>query len=421
MLVKKDNEKNFSCSNLLILILLCGYFLGGRIFLGYYSSQNTKLINSVVVILPEGETLKEVKMKVGSEWRELDFVDISSKREKIYFAQFHDISGVEAFEIGTEKERDVWLAKKISLSKKPFLLFKLKKNSQNSYPVGVSLLKTITVIGNIFIFFLDILILGLTFFPLKRYFSPTIIWVLLGGLFFSNLSIQNLLSRVQGGGFKILLWLLWIGDVFFVLGGILWFLYKKNIKLTWKGILIIWVVFVVFWNVSTVNLLWNTQRFYDFKTIIQGIMNGKEYRDRNSYSQYGALYDVGIMIRKILNYPSKIGFPGNLFPVFGNGSLVRRFIYPNIDMIVSINCVTNSFLLLQHCEQKGIEYLVVVKKGMDSYAPWRCWPDFEINCEGIYFYDIKSGNIKFVAENYKPDKHLTNSEEYLMIKLRGKK
>ncbi len=405
-------------------IFLLFYFLFVRIFFLYFFSYPSRIFNSIVFYSPIDMSVKG-KMIYGNELRDMEMRKIKKGQQFSYFFQFHDLDGVNGFLIEKSKVSFVWLGKKVSFLSESIPLVKLEGQELNEkvyFSVEQRLISYVGLIGNLVIFLLDIffLLLGFIFFK-KHSWSSLKILGFLTALYISHISIIPLLTSTHGGSLKAVFFIMWIIDILIGLFIFLFFLeyINKKQKLIFKDVIFGLIILIMFWNINSVNMLWLTQRGKDFCGLIRNLGKDKEYRYRKSYSSYGALYDMGLFIHKVVLVPSNIGLPGRIFPVFGNGSLVRRFIYPHTDMIIDISKYSNTAILLDYCKDKNIQYLVVLKKNMDSYASWCFWPDFFIQCEGIYRYNISNGEIDFIRDDYNPKKYQTNDGYYLLIKLKG--
>ncbi|MGC8765927.1 MAG: hypothetical protein ACP5QT_08615 [Brevinematia bacterium] len=305
----------------------------------------------------------EGKIIYGNELRDMEMIKIKKGNQFSYFFQFHDLDGVEGFFIENSEIHFVCLGKKMGVLSEPIPLVKLEGGSY--FPVEKTLISKVGFVGYLIIFLLDIVFFLFVFLFLRKYgWSYLNILGFFTALYISHISIISLLTSTQNVNLKAAFFIIWFIDI--LIGLFIFFFFleyiNKKQKLIFKNVIMGLIILIMFWNINPINMLWMTQRGKDFWDLIRIFGKDREYRYRRSYASYGALYDVGLFIHKVVLVPSNVSLPGGGFPVFGNGSLVRRFIYPHTDMIIDTRKFSNSVILLDHCKDKNIHYLVVVKK-----------------------------------------------------------
>jgi len=391
------------------------YFLVLRIVGFYYVSQGSKLLNSVVVVASSHQTPVSVEMLIQKTWHPCMMTPVD---DRVFFYQFHDLDGIEAFRV--VGAREVWLGKKISLFSSPWLLVRLKSDTTGVYQVSSSLAGRIRLWGTMGLLLVDMVIIGLLVYFLRGWLSLSLRVAMGGALFLSFFGLLRVFVYLQGWQMKVSVWAGWVMDLGIGLG-LLWVILSsmKDEKLHLRHILIGWIGVLLFWNVNSGKVSWFLERLREWREVFYDLRTGKDATYRRSYYEYGAAYHIGRIIHDYLKPVGAIALPGYYddFPVFGNGGLMRYFLYPYPYVIINTREITNSSLLESFCERSGVEYVLVLKRGMDSFAPWQTWPAFSVSGDGLYVFDGERGEGALVERAYDPERDL-DDPSYMFIRIR---
>ncbi|MEJ5283478.1 MAG: hypothetical protein WHS77_00335 [Brevinematales bacterium] len=367
----------------IVFVTIIFYFFCIKFIVDYFFIDS-RFINSIILVAD-----KEISPSITIRWENLreeicKFDEISSKDKIIYYYNFNDYKKVNEVKITYSENTPVksYLGKKLSIFKSPIPFLNIK------YRVGLyfDIAQHIYFYKNILFFiftFIDIIILLFLLKLIKKDRFLKIAFFVF--LFLSSFSF-SLVFTTNNYLEKIVFYIVCLADIFigtFVFIKISGSLSENfgNIRRVLISLLIsiLWV-YINFINLKSIT----TKTFHSF-FVVKSSLWRQENRNLYYYrKEYGHLYEYGKFLKSITTN-SRIIFP-SLTRTFGNGAVIRYFIYPNVPVMVPKEYCYSKEKFVKFLKENELLpcYIAVLRKGMDIWGSDFEWPSFQLYAKKEY-------------------------------------
>ncbi|MFN3660740.1 MAG: hypothetical protein ACK4TN_05840, partial [Brevinematales bacterium] len=143
--------------------------------------------------------------------RVYELTEIKKEYGYVYYALFHDSSGIQAFDFGEEGNRkEVWVGKKTSFVVDPIRFVKLSQSLAGRFEFSAEVLGSFSLLGRFVIWTIDVVFLVLGYIVIRKQLHVKGVIGVLGALFLSSFGVIPLLMRLHGMEEKLFVWIVWV-------------------------------------------------------------------------------------------------------------------------------------------------------------------------------------------------------------------
>lgn len=359
------------------------YFFGIKFIVNYFF-MDSRFINSIILVAD-----KEINPFINIKWENSQeeickFDKILSKDKIIYFYNFNDYKKVNEIKITYSEKISVnsYLGKKLSLFKNPIPFLTIKYSVGSYFELAQHIRFYKNMLFFVFTFFEMVIFLFLLIL-IKRDRLLKIAFFIF--LFLSSFSF-SLVFTTYNYLEKIIFYIVCLADIF--IGAFVYIKINSSFRENFGNIpkIVTSLLISILWvYVNFINLKSITTKLIHTFFVVKSSLLKQEIRNLYYYrGEYGHLYEYGKFVNSITTN-SIIIFP-SLTRTFGNGAVIRYFIYPNIPLMVPKEYCYSKEKFIEFLKEKRAFpcYVAVLRQGMDIWGDDVEWPSFQLFAQKEY-------------------------------------